>query len=241
VRGSKAMVERHVSKIGEDRQSVSFWATQSNRFEATQAPSIEPDGPFGISINTHGTAHQNESPKGQPTNQIGIATPEPAFAWDHDIRIDQGDRPAVSIAPAPTFDIRHHRTAAIASALLLVVGGLGWIGGAKLDVLGVSPAALPLKGVNHSISTTDPAKSDRSDVPGSPTNPAPTTARIGRKHETLKGASARTANSVSLPTKQNRIAPVPTTVEPAKISPIRVPVPETKPTTIEGWTVREVI
>jgi len=171
-----------------------------------------------------------------PNDQIEVTAPEAAFAWDREIRIDKQDRVAVSVAPA--LDIKRHPIAIISGALLLALSlGLGWIAVSSSDFFRVNSASLPVKQVDPSAYPPDPAKSDR--VPGSPTNPTPTATAIGRPHERSK-SSAQTTNSVSLPKKQNTSPPGPTAVERTKVSTRPTPVPETRPTTIEGWTIREV-
>jgi hypothetical protein len=225
------MVGRNISKVGEDRQHLSLWmAATTNGWAATEP--TERDGPSGPSVNA-----QDSEPR--PIDQMGVTAPEAAFAWDQEIRIAEKDRVAVSIAP--TFDIKRHQTAIITGASLLALLALGltlvWIGGPNSDFLGINPAALPLKQVNSSV-YTPPAKSDRLEVPGSPTNPTPTATGIGRAHQTSKSGSQTT--SVSLSTKQNPNAPGPTAVQRTNVSTRPVAVPETRPTTIEGWTIREV-
>ena len=222
--------------MGEEQQHGSFWTTESNRFEAIQAPSIERDGPFGLSVNAREIAHLNEGSENYPNDQIAIDASEEVFAWDRAIRIDKGDRLAVSVAS--TFDIRLRRTASI-GALILAIGGLGWIGGSNLSVPGVSPATRPIEQANRSISTPDPVRSVRTEVSGLPTSLASTGSGTVRAQEMPK-SDVRTTNLVSPPKKQNPSALKPTALQRSNVSERRVPVPETRPTTIDGWTVREV-
>src|SRR5712692_719873 len=172
-----------------------------------------------------------------PNDQIEVTAPEAAFAWDREIRIDRRDRVAVSVAPA--LNIKRH-SAIISGALLLALSlGLGWIAVSSSDFFRVNSASLPIRQVNPSAYPPDRAKSDRLEVSGSPTNSTPTATAISRAHETSK-SSAQTTHLVSLPKKQNTSPPGPTAVERTKVSTRPTPVPETRPTTIEGWTIREV-
>jgi hypothetical protein len=201
------MVEGDVNKIRKDVEDVSLWAAAQ---------------PNGL-----------EAP---PIDQIEVTTPEAAFACDREIRIDKRDRVAVSVAPS--LDIKRHPNVIIAGALLIALSlGLGWIAGSNSDFFNVNSASLPVKQVNPSTHPPDPAKSDRLEVLGSPTNPTPTATAIGRAHETSK-SGVQTTHLVS--PKQNTSPPGPTAGERTKMSTRPTPVSETRPTTIEGWTVREV-
>jgi muramidase (phage lysozyme) len=64
--------------------------------------------------------------------------------------------------------------------------------------------------------------------------------RTRRAHDRSAGGSQIT-NAVSLPKKLNTVSLAPTAVDRAKLSTRPVAVPDTRPTTIEGWTVRDVI
>ncbi len=185
-----------------------------------------PDASLSAATQTNALEH--------PKDQNEVTAPEAALAWDREIRIDNQDRVAVSGAPA--LDIKRHPAAIVSGALLLALG-LGWIAVSSSDFFRVNSISLPVKQVDPSAYPPDPAKSDR--MPGSPTKPTSTATAIGRAHETSK-SSAQTTNSVSLPKKQNTSPPGPTPVERTKVSTRPAPVPETRPTTIEGWTVREV-
>ena len=231
-----------VSEVGQDLQHVNLWAiTPPTGLEA-----IEPNGPPESPANAQATAGSDEG--APPIDQIGVTAPAASFAWDREINIGDRDRIALSIAPPSGIKRRH--LAIITGALLLALGlglGLGWIGGSNSDFPSVNPASLPLKQLNSSACTTDPRnetvcvtpKSDRPEMPSSLTSVTQTTTGIDRAPETSKGGS-QTTNAVSLPTKQNKIAPGPAAIDRAKVSSRPVPVPETRPTTIEGWTVREV-
>jgi hypothetical protein len=99
----------------------------------------------------------------------------------------------------------------------------------------IKPASLPVNKVDSSADPPDAAKSERLAVQGSSANTIATATTSA--HETSKRGTQTTD---SLLTKQATRAPQPTAVERTKVSTKSAPVPETKPTTIEGWTIREV-
>jgi hypothetical protein len=127
---------------------------------------------------------------------------------------------------APARDVTLHGATIIIGALLLALAlCLGWIGGLNSDSFFTKPASLSVEKVTSSAEPSDAfAKSERLTFSNA-------TATI-RAHDTSK---RRAQTSESLLTKQ------PPAVERTKFSTKPAPVPETKPTTIEGWTLLEVI
>jgi hypothetical protein len=171
------------------------------------------------------TAHLNRGPGAPPIDHVEATAPEAAFAWDGKIRIDKRDR----VVGAPARNATTIITGALLSALALCIG---WIGGLNSDSFTLKPASLPVETINSSAEDRpDAAKSERlasANAIATGTNSA---------HETSKRGAQTTD---SLLTKQATKAPQPTTVERTKVSTKPAPVPETRPTTIEGWTIREV-
>jgi hypothetical protein len=222
--------EDTLSKVSEDRQDVSLWAPP--QLGATQS-SIAPDGPTQCSANTQVTADLNSS-GARPIGENEAPASDAAFACDREMRMDKRDRIALSVAP--DLDIKGRRIVIMTSASLLCLG-LGWVG-ASSNFFSATPTSLRVKQVNSSAPPADLAKSDRLEVPGSPTNPTATATGIGRTQET-SNLGAKTTHLVLLPKKQNTSAAGPA-AERTKISTRPTPVPETRPTTIEGWTIREV-
>ena len=150
---------------------------------------------------------------------------EAACAWDGKIRIEKQDR----IVVTPARNITAIVTGALLSALALFIG---WTGGLNSDVFALKPASLPVKTVNLSAEDRPAAAKSERLASASTIVTAPNGA-----HETSK-RGAQTADS--LLTKQAARAPQSTAVERTKVSTKPAPVPETRPTTIEGWTIREV-
>jgi hypothetical protein len=181
-----------------------------------------PDAPSG---HRETTAHLNGGPGAPPIDQGEATAPETAFAWDGEITIDKRDRVMVAPARNATTII----TGALLSALALCIG---WIGGLNSDFFTLEPASLPVKTVNYSAEDRpDAAKSERL-ASAHTIATAPNSA-----HETSKRGAQTTD---SLLTKQATKAPQSTAVERTKVSTKPAPVPGTRPTTIEGWTIREV-
>ena len=154
--------------------------------------------------------------------QVNATRSQAAFARDREIRIDDRDR--VVVAPARV--VTRHRVTIITGALLLTLAlCLGWIGGLNSDYFFIKPASLSVEKVTSSADPPDAsAKSKRLTVQGSSTN-------------TNATASIRAHAS---PKRGAQISESPPAVERTKVSTKPAPVPETKPTTIEGWTLLEV-
>jgi hypothetical protein len=180
-----------------------------------------------------GTADLNRGSGAPPIAQVNATRSQAAFARDQEIRIDKRDRVVV----APARDVTRHGVTIITGALLLPLAlCLGWIGGLNSDSFFIKPASLSVEKVTSSADSPDAsAKSERLILQSSSANTNPT-ATI-RAHETPKRGAQ---TSESLLTKQTIITPQPPAVERTKVSTKPAPVPETRPTTIEGWTLLEV-
>ncbi|HEX3340846.1 MAG TPA: hypothetical protein VHT68_16945 [Pseudolabrys sp.] len=170
-------------------------------------------------------------------------TPNVNFARSHEIRIDDSHRVLVPTAA----DGLGVRVRLIAGALI-AASGLTWIVIGALPSPFASISVRPGASLNSPVQNLDSNKGDRLPIPNAiireavpassreiavalappaPLEPKHSTDAKGqtasiRKH--LKDAEQQTTNAQDLQA-------------PAKL----VPVPETRPTTIEGWTLREVI
>jgi hypothetical protein len=186
--------------------------------------SIGHDRPAVPSANK-GAADLNRGSGAPPIAHVKTTPPEAASAWGGDIRLDKRDR----VVAAPPRDVTRRAITIIIGALVLaLVLCFGWIDGLKPDFFTVRPA-----------DPSDTAKSDRLAMQGSPANTVATatTTATTNTHETSKLSTQTTESSL---TKQATRAPQPPAVERTKASTKPAPVPETRPTTIEGWTIREV-
>jgi hypothetical protein len=157
-------------------------------------------------------------------NQDKAAAPEA----DREIRIDKRDRVVV----APARDIpRYLITSIVCASGLAMVLCLGWIGGVNLGLLTMQPSP---SGKNvESLAEPTAAKSDRLAVQGLSANTIATGTHSA--HESSKRGRQPTDS-----TKQATGASKPTAIERTKVPAKPAPVPETRPTTIEGWIIREV-
>ena len=182
-------------------------------------------GPDAPSAYRDATAHLNRGPGIPLIDHLEATAREAACAWDGKIRIEKQDR----IVVTPARNITTIITGALLSALALFIG---WTGGLNSDLFTLKPASLPVKTVNPSAEDRPAAAKSERLASASTIVTAPNSA-----HETSK-RGAQTANS--LLTKQAARTPQSTAVERTKVSTKPAPVPETRPTTIEGWTIREV-
>jgi hypothetical protein len=136
---------------------------------------------------------------------------------------------------APARDVTRHRVTIITAASLALALCLGWIAGLYSDSLFIKPASLSNEKATSSADPPDAfADSKRLALQGSSAN-TNATASI-RADETSK----RGAQTKPLLTKQAINAPQPRAVERTNVSTKPAPAPETRPTTIEGWTLLEV-
>ena len=136
--------------------------------------------------------------------------------------------------------------------------GLGWIGGSSSSgFFAPAPASTPVQQANSSSCTRESGKetvctttnSDREVMASAPNTGKIASHRateVNRGHESSRGtqqASAATnaaTNRDALTT--NTTAPTSAAIQDrAKILPRPTAMPETSPTTIEGWTLREVV
>ena len=77
-----------------------------------------------------------------PIAQVKATTPQAAFAWDREIRIDERDRVAV----APGRDVTRSAITIITGVLSLALAlFLGWVGGFNLDSFSTKPVRFPSK------------------------------------------------------------------------------------------------
>jgi hypothetical protein len=183
-----------------------------NLSASSLAPSNGRDKPTVPSATGKGTANLNRGSGAPSIAQVKVTRSQAGFARGREIRIDKRDRVVVAHAR----DVSLHGVTIIIGALLLALAlCLGWIGGLNLDSFFIKPASLSVEKVTSSADLPDAsAKSERLTLQGSLTNTNATA--TNRAHENSKRG------------------------DPTKASTKPAPVPETKPTTIEGWTLLEV-
>jgi hypothetical protein len=217
-----------VESLRSKNLSASSLASSNGRDRST-APSATSKGTTNLNRRSGAPPIAQVNATG-PIAQVKATRSQAALARDREIRIDKQDRVLV----APAHDVTCHGVTIITGALLLALSlCLGWIGGLNSDSLFIKPAWLSVESSSHPLDPS--AKSERLTVQGSSAN-TNATATI-KRHETSK-RNAQT--SESLLTKQTISTSQPPSVERTKISTKPEPVPETRPTTIEGWTLLEV-
>jgi len=188
-------------------------------------PSDLSNRPTMPSANNKTATHLNRGSIAPPIAEVkGVSGPT---CGDGELRIDKQDR--IVILSDRGLTGRAMKIISVA-CLLAVVVCFGWIGEWSSSFF-TEPASLPVKKVNSSAEPLS-AKSKRLEVQGSLAK----TIAPSSSHDTSRGG-AQTVDS--LLTKQTTKAPT-TVVERAKGSTKPTAVPETRPTTIEGWTIREV-
>jgi hypothetical protein len=210
-------------------QTIAAIESETRELSASSPASFSGcNGPTAPSADSEVTADLNRSSgAAPPIARVKAGTPEAAFAWDREIRIDKRDR------VAPARDVTRSVITIITGVLSLALAlFLGWIGGSNLDFFSTKSASLPVERANSSADPPRAAKSERPAVQGLSANTTTSSA-----HETSKRGAQTTG---SLLPKQATGAPQPTAVEGTKGSTKLAAVPETRPTTIEGWTIREV-
>jgi hypothetical protein len=159
----------------------------------------------------------------EPTAQTKTSAPEAAY----EIRIDKRDR----VIASPARDITRHAMIIITGALLFsLVLYFGWIGGFNSDFFSIKPALFSVE--KGSADLPDAGKSGRLPPQASSANTT-----VGSAIENSQRGVQTTG---PLLTKQAKRALRAVAVEHTKVAPKPAPVPETRPTTIEGWTLLEV-
>jgi hypothetical protein len=210
-------------------------ATQPGGLEAAGNAPVEPDA----SPRLPAEEFLKRGPESPPIDQVGAVSSK--STWDGEIRIDKQDRADFLIAAGSRP--KRYLTVIIMGSIVLSGLGLGWLSRSTH----FSAAAPPNKPVSsHCAVDSDQETicavrtSDHLSSPAPPTSTDPQDAKaipLSTKQATLSPAPT----AVSLPTKQATLSPAPTAVDPAKLSARPVAVPETRPATIKGWRVRNVI
>jgi hypothetical protein len=243
-------------RIGGDPRQLDLWPappSKNGAFKAVQA-ALEGWKPFRHATDKPqpGQGPDHSQPKFLLLDPIGVPAPKPAPAWDE---IDVADRDEF-VARTPSAVIRAFRPAVVAAGLVVALV-LGWAGGwGSYHAFAPAPASAPLErtsvadcALGSGQDGCAAAKSDREAAQAAaPLQKAvPAANGAGRGHEPARAAPQQAAPPPSRDASTaQQAAASPTTTgavsrERARMSPRPVAVPETRPTTIEGWTVREVV
>jgi hypothetical protein len=208
--------ERHVD-------AASTYSTEPIHSQSVSASSLSIGRDRQTAPSTKSKSHCGLEQRVEPTAQAKTSAAEAAY----EIRIEKRDR----VIAAPARDITRRAMIIITGALLFaLVLYFGWIGGFNSDFFSIELASLAVE--KSSADLPDAAKSDR-------LAPQPSSANttVGSARENSK-RGLQTADP--LLTKQAKRGPQAAAVEHTKVAPKPAPVPETRPTTIEGWTLLEV-
>ena len=159
-------------------------------------------------------------------SQRGEDPTQPAsiYPWDW------SNRSRDDVLMSANGDGRRGRRAWVLGAAFVAVFGLGWAGGANWSRFSIFEAASnpPTQKVTYSRPVLDTEAKSAAKTDG-PVRKAPAT--TGSLGTPVVAASSRTASVVQANANSTVLIPP---------REMMVPVPETRPTTIEGWTVRDV-
>jgi hypothetical protein len=228
-----------------DPMQLDLWSALQPQYDTFEAAAGEQPRAFISKAQPTRAREQIPEPKPRALLIDPLGAPQVAAAIDHGIAPPVRDEFPASTPPTAAA---WFHPALIASALVAAVG-VGWLGGASPSFF-FAPAATPMQQADLPCARDSrkdsacAAKTDREPAPSAPPTIAAKTAS--------PAAGANRAREPSRPTQQANAAAskdVTTTnsiaagssQERAKILPRPAPAPETRPTTIEGWTIREVV
>jgi hypothetical protein len=225
------------NKFGEDPKQLVLWSAAQPTNNACEADKTGPTRAPGLGA----------EPKFLLIEPI-VTVPQAASSCDHEIRAPLRDE---FMVPAPSEGAQWFHPALVTGALAVALG-LGWIGGSSSSrFFAPAPASPPVQQTNSSGCTSGKetvcvtAKSDWEVTAGAPNAgkfASPRATGDSRGHESSRGTQQASAATNRDALTTNTTAPASAAVQDrAKILPRPAAVPETRPTTIEGWTIREVV
>ena len=218
-------------KLGAEPKQLDLWpAAQS----ATNA-AVGSEEQHAASVDAGAPArgcNQTTKPKFLP-----MIVPRAASSCDYEIRAPRRDpfEMSAAFAGAPWLH------PALVTGALAVAFGVGWIAGASSSrFFAPEPPATPIQQASAPSCAHEPsqeiacaAKADRQAMAGAAGKAAgPGASGLNRGHERSRSPQLASAGTNKDPLTTNSIAP-------AAARPVAMP--ETRPTTIEGWTIREVV
>jgi hypothetical protein len=181
-------------------------------------------------------------------DQLAIPLPEPMPAWDQEIRIGHQDK---VLDPSLSAGTKMRRGVLIGGVMIAALG-LGWIGGSGAHLC-FDRSASPVIEQRLDSSARSSGSEHRIETPETKREPSSSASSIRKiaippatkRAEGPQGAAQLAAASAtsSLPPPQNTAsASRPSAVQQqAKPESPRTPIPETRPMTIDGWTIRDVV
>ncbi len=219
-------------KIGAEPKQLDLWPAAQSANNASEAAAGSAEL-RAASIDNSGPTHAPE----QRAKFLPMIVSPLASSCDHEIRATR--RGAFEISAASAGAPWLHP--ALATGALAVALGVGWIAGASSTrFFAPAPAATPIQQASAPSCAREPgqeiacaAKADRQAMAGAAAKAAgPGASGLNRGHERSRSPQLASAGANKDPLTTNSIAP-------AAARPVAVP--ETRPTTIEGWTIREVV
>src|SRR5262249_1095056 len=118
----KGRVVESMNPVTRALQTIAAIESETRKLSASSLASSS--GPTALSANSKATADLNRDSGAPPIAQVKATTPEAAFAWDREIRIDERDRVAV----APGRDVTRSAITIITGVLSLALAlFLGWV------------------------------------------------------------------------------------------------------------------
>jgi hypothetical protein len=229
-------------KIGADPLQLDLWSALQPRYHTFEAAADQHPRAFISKSQPTRASAQGSEPRPLLIDPLGA--PQADSAIDHGITPPVRDE---LMALTPSAAGWFHP--ALVTGALAVAVGVGWLGGASPSFF-FAPTAAPVQQANSSGCAREPgketacdsAKTDREATPNTaaPAKLASPGAGANRAREPSRGTQQAIAATNKDVSTTNSIA-AGSTQERAKVLPRPAPAPETRPTTIEGWTIREVV
>ena len=174
----------------------------------------------------------------RPAEDFESGAPSAGWSRNPEIQVDIEDR--IFLASLPKVGTKNLRICIVAAAVS-AVAGLGWMAASKLSFSGDNFTSVPDAQVAPPISNS--SKSDREEIRTvtsnltAAANSAPAKSISSLLHE----EGMRSATSVKSPKAKHPVQGATKVIRSVNhAETLRTAVPETSPTTIEGWSVREV-
>ena len=227
-------------KLGAEPKQLDLWPAPQSAANAAVGGEEQRAAPVDEAAPTR-ASDQTTKPKFLP-----IIIPPAASSCDYEIRAPRRDpfEMSAAFAGAPWLH------PALVTGALAVAFGVGWIAGASSSrFFAPAPAVTPVQQASASSCAREAgqeiacaAKTDRQAMAGAAAKAAaPDASAVNRWHERSRSPRLASATANKDPSTTNSIASAGTaTQERTKVFSRPAAVPETRPTTVEGWTIREV-
>jgi hypothetical protein len=226
-------------KLGAEPRQLDLWPATNDACKAAVDREQQRAACINNSAPTR-ASDQTANPRFLP-----MIVPPAASSCDNDIRAPRRDAFEMSAAFAGVPWLHP----ALVTGALAVALGVGWIAGASSShFFAPAPAATPIQQASAPSCARESGqeiacagKTDRQAMAGAAAKAAaPGASAANRWHERSRSPRLASTAADKDPSTTNSIAPAAATQERTKAFPRPAAVPETRPTTIEGWTIREV-